>query len=334
MKRRAVLILALTLALLPAPLAAEAQPTGKVYRIALASPSTPVAEMTEQGNRGYKAFFSELRRLGYVEGKNLVVERRSAEGRTERHADVVADLIQLKPDVIFAVSTRLARRFKAATTAIPIVGLTGDPVTGGLVASLSRPGGNLTGVSSMAGNEILGKQLELLLEAAPNASRVAFLVPREMPEGYSRAIRAASASAGRTLVFTLLGEPIQEPEYRRAFRAMAGERVQALLVAEFIENLDNRQVIVELARAARLPAMYPFPAFVDIGGLMSYGSDPVEYWRQLAGYVDRILKGANPGDLPYQLPTKFELVINLKTTKALGLTLPPSVLLRADQVIE
>jgi putative tryptophan/tyrosine transport system substrate-binding protein len=325
------------LALLAAPLAAEAQEAGKVYRIALVHPSRPAAEMTEEGVRAYKAFFSELRRLGYVEGKNLVVERRSAEGRTERQPEIVAGVIRLKPDVIVAISAPLARHFKAATTTIPIVGTSADPVASGIVTNLARPGGNITGFSSSPGDEMLGKQLELLSEAAPNALRVAVLTPRPQTPVEARwhpLIGSLGERLGRTVIMALVDSPVREPEYRRVFAAMAREHVQALFVTDYPENLTNRRVILELARTNRLPAIYPYREFVDDGGLMSYGIDTGELFRQVAGYVDRILKGANPGDLPYQLATKFELVINRKTAKALGLTIPQSLLLRADQVIE
>jgi putative tryptophan/tyrosine transport system substrate-binding protein len=327
----------LILAVLAAPLVAETQSAGKTYRIALVNPSRPVAEMTEEGARAYKAFFAELRRLGYVEGKNLMVDRRSAEGRIERQPEIVAEVIQLKPDVIVAISAPLVRSFKAATTTIPIVGTSADPVAGGIVTNLSRPGGNITGFSGTAGDEILGKQLELLSEAAPKALRVAVLTPRlETPveARWHRVLDPAGERLGRTVIMALLDSPIREPEYRRVFAAMAAERVQALFVSDYVENLTNRRVIVELARKNHLPAIYAFREFVEDGGLVSYGVDIADVFRQVAGYVDRILKGANPGDLPYQLPTRFELVINLKTAKALGLTIPQSLLLRADQVIE
>jgi putative tryptophan/tyrosine transport system substrate-binding protein len=328
-------VLAVVIALLTMRLIAEAQPSGKVYRIAVVHTSIPVSELTVLAREGRSPFISELRWLGYVEGKNLIVERRSGEGRTERYPDLAREVVQLKPDLIVANSTRLVRNLKMATTTIPIVAMTSDPVASGLVTNLSRPGGNLTGVSITAGDEFLGKQMELLHDAVPNASRISVLAPRSiLDDRYSRVIRAASECLGRMLVFALLDDPIQEPEYRRVFAAMAGERVQALFVTDYPENVTNRRVIVELARRNRLPAIYPYREFADVGGLMSYGANDADLWRQLAGYVDRILKGANPGDLPYQLPTKFELVINLKTAKALGLTIPQSLLLRADQVIE
>jgi putative tryptophan/tyrosine transport system substrate-binding protein len=327
--------LAVVIALLPAPLAAEAQPTGKVYRIAFVSPSSPVAIMTDHGPAGYKAFFSELRRLGYVEGQNLVVDRRSGEGRTEHYPDLVRNVVETKPDVICAISSRMVQAFKAATTTIPIVANTGDPVADGLVASLSRPGGNITGVSSTAGDEIYGKQLQLLHELAPTASRIALLIPRALWNGrLGQVWRTPAQRLGLMLVGAPMGDPIQEAEYRQVFGLMGRDRVQAIVVGDNPENFTFRRVIVELATQARLPAIYAYRESTEVGGLVSYGADIADLSRRLAGYVDRILKGANPGDLPYQLPTKFELVINLKTAKALGLTIPQSLLLRADQVIE
>jgi ABC-type uncharacterized transport system substrate-binding protein len=325
----------LCLALLATPLAGKAQPAGKVYRVALVHPATPAAELTEEGSRYFKMLFSELRRLGYVEGKNLVVERRSAEGRTERFRNLAKEVVKLKPDIIVAVTSRLVQAFKAATVTIPIVGLTADPVAEGLVASLARPGGNITGVSITAGDEILGKHLQLLQEAVPTASRVAFLVPRAPWEGrYGRVMRDAAQRAGLTLVGAPLSDPIQETEYRRAFAAMSRERTQAVIVGDQAENFTHRRVIVDLATHWRLPAIYPFREFVELGGLMAYATDLADLGRQAAGYIDRILKGANPGDLPYQQPTKFELVINVKTAKTLGLSIPPSVLARADELIQ
>jgi putative ABC transport system substrate-binding protein len=333
MDRRA--FLATAAALLAAPLVAEGQPTGKVYRIAVVHPSQSVADMTEAKDPYFRAFFAELRRLGYVEGQNLVVERRSAEGRPARFPELAREVVQLQPDLIFVISTRLVRPLQAVTTTIPIVGITPDPIFEKLVTSLARPGGNLTGFSSEAGEEFIGKNVEILKEVVPRASRVALLTPQALWETpYGLAIRRAGARVGMTVIGALLSDSIQEPEYRRPFAAMARERVDALIAADVAENYTHRQLIVELAAQARLPAIYPFRAFVDIGGLMAYSVDLVAMFRGAAGYVDRIFKGANPGDLPYQLPTNSRLVINLKTAKALGLTIPPSVLARADEVIQ
>lgn len=322
-------------ALIVAPLAAEAQDAGKVYRIAIVNPSRPVTDMTEGGQRYYQVLFSELRRLGYIEGKNLVVERRSGEGRTERYPDLAREVVQLRPDLIYANSAQLVWAFKAATTTIPIVGTTDDPIASGLVASLARPGGNVTGFSVTAGDEVLGKDLELLREAVPRVSRVAFLLRRAAWEDrYGRVMRATTQRAGLTLIGAPLSDPIQEPEYRRAFATMARERVQALVVSDHAENIAHHRLIVDLAAQSRLPAIYPSRDFADIGGLMVYGFDFADVWLGAARYIDRILKGANPAELPFQQPTKFELVINLKTAKTLGLTIPPSLLFRADRLIE
>lgn len=217
--------LAALIALSTARPIAEAQPTGRVFRIALVSTSGPVAAMSEEHSPTYKAFFSELRRLRYVEGQNLVVDRRSAEGRTEHYADLAREVVESNPDVICTFSGRMIRAFKVATTTIPIVGITGDPVADGLVASLSRPGGNITGVSFTAGDEIFGKQLQLLHELAPTAARIAFLMPRALWDGrVSQAWRTVAQRLDLTPVGAPMGDPIQEPEYRRVFELMARDR--------------------------------------------------------------------------------------------------------------
>jgi putative ABC transport system substrate-binding protein len=248
---------ALTVLLVAAPLGAEAQEAGKVYRIAIVHPVRRVVDMSEGGDRIYRVFFSELRRLGYVEGKNLAVERRSAEGHTGRYPDLAREVVQFRPHVICASSTLLVSAFKAATTTIPIVGLTDDPVASGLVASLARPGGNITGFSVVVGDEIFGKYLELLRQAAPEVSRVAFLLRRAAWEGrYGRMMLEAAQRAGLTLIGAPLSDPIQEPEYRRVFAALARERVQALVVSDHAENFAHHQLIVALAAQGRLPAIY------------------------------------------------------------------------------
>ena len=322
-------------AALGAPLAVHAQETGKVYRIAIVHPVRRVTDMNERGDRIYQAFFSELRRLGYVERKNLAVERRSAEGQPGRYPDLTREVVQLKPAVICASSTQLVSAFKAATTTIPIVGITYDPVAYGLAASLARPGGNITGFSVNAGDEVFGKYLELLRQIAPEVLRVAYLSRRAAWDGrQGRMMIEAAERARLTLIGAPLNDPILEPEYRRVFATLARERVQGLVVSDHAENLAHQHLIVALAAQSRMPAIYPFQDFANAGGLMGYGFDVADVWVGAARYVDRILRGAKPGDLPYQQPTKFELVINLKTAKALGLTIPPSLLLRADQVIE
>jgi ABC-type uncharacterized transport system substrate-binding protein len=319
------------------PLAARAQQP-KRYRIAVVHPSHPVADMSEiTGLRHYLALFAELQRLGYVEGQNLIVERYSGEGRTERYAELVGDVVRLKPDVIFAASARLLQNFKSATATIPIVGLTADPVAYGLAANLAEPGGNITGISADAGLEVWGKRLELLRQAVPKLSTVGILnlrAARERPQ--TAAIREATERHG----ISLRGPPLEAnaqdavAEYRRVFAAMQLEGVEALLVPDAPENLTHRRLIVELAQIGRLPAIYPWREAVEVGGFMAYTYNIVDLFRHAASIIDRILKGAKPGKIPFYQPTKFELVINLKTAKARGLNIPPGMLAIADEVIE
>jgi putative ABC transport system substrate-binding protein len=217
--------------------------------------------------------------------------------------------------------------------------MTADPVAAGFAASLARPGGNITGVSVDVGDELEGKRLEILKEAVPKTSRVAFLAPRHIWEGTSNVdsihnLREVARHLGVTLVGAPLDSPIQEPEYRRVFAAMAKEHVDALLVSDVPDNFTHRRLIVELVEKARLPAIYPWLDFVEIGGLMAYVIDLKEVWRRAADQVGQILKGAHPGEVPIYQPTTFELIINLKTARALSIEMPPLLLARADEVIE
>jgi putative ABC transport system substrate-binding protein len=313
----------------------EAQQTGKVYRVAIVNASGRATEMTEAMDPFVRVVLSELRGLGYTEGKNLVVERRSGEGRRDSYSSVAREVVDLKPDVIVAGSGLVARALRGVTATIPIVTVTSDPIALGLVTQLARPGGNVTGFSIDAGPEVMGKRLGLLKETFPKVSRVAYVAPRSAWEGrLAQAFREAGARAGITIFPALLGEPIGESEYRRVFATFAADRADAFIMSEHGEGIGHHQLIVDLAAQTRLPTVYWHRAFASAGGLMVYAPDALGTARQVAGYVDRILKGAKPGELPFQQPTKFELVINLKTAKALGLTIPPSLLARADQVIE
>jgi putative ABC transport system substrate-binding protein len=229
----------------------------------------------------------------------------------------------------------MAQAFQAITTTIPIVTITSEPVALGLATSLPRPGGNITGFTVDAGTEVVGKRLELLKEAVPSATRVAFLATEQAWNGmWGRVMREAAERTGATSIAATVGSPIGESEYRRAFAVMAKERAQALVVTDHAEGVANRKLIVDLAAQAGLPAIYAYGSFVEAGGLMAYGIEHADLRRRVAGYIDRILKGARPAELPFQQPTKFELIINLKTAKALDLTIPPSLLQRADQVIK
>ncbi|HEV2548803.1 MAG TPA: ABC transporter substrate-binding protein [Stellaceae bacterium] len=291
--------------------------------------------MSETGGTAYfRAFFERLRQLGYIEGQNLVVERYSGEGRAEHYAELVREIVRGSPDLIF--TTALAPQFKAATATIPIVATTGDPVANGIVASLPRPGGNITGVTVDAGVDIMGKYLELLREMVPAASRVARLSSRpwEGQAPYTVALQEAARKMQISFVSPPLHAPFNEAEYRRVFAAIVQAGADALLVSGQLENRANRQLIVEVAAKARLPAIYPYRFYTDIGGLMSYGVNLEDLCRHAADQVGQILKGTKPSDIPFNQPTKFELIINLRTAKALGITMPPTLLIAADEVIE
>jgi putative tryptophan/tyrosine transport system substrate-binding protein len=315
---------------LAAPLAtAAAQPPEKVPRVGFLGPRTRSddAGVTD-------AFLQGLRELGWVEGKTIVIEYRWAEGRPDRLPDLVTELVRRKVDVIFAGSNAVAVAAKNATGTIPIVMATGgDPVGQGLVATLARPGGNVTGLSFSVGMDIVGKWLELLKEAVPKVRRVAVLSNPANP-GHAPAIENVNVAARSVGVQLQHLEARGPSEFDSAFAAMARERAEALLVLLDPFFGFRRARLSELAAKSRLPAMYGSREYPEAGGLMSYGADFRHSYRRSATYVDKILKGAKPADLPIEQPTKFELVINLNTAKVLGLTIPPSLLLRADQVIE
>jgi putative tryptophan/tyrosine transport system substrate-binding protein len=316
------------------PLAVRAQQSSRVKRIAMVSPADKIGDIGVNGSPFYRMVFEELNRLGYVEGQNLVVERYSGEGRTEHYADLARDIVNTHPDLIFSQSTRLALNFKTATTTIPIVTTTADPIAGGLVSSLARPGGNITGVSADAGIEVLGKRLALLLEATSKLSNARFLVSQL---NWERVSGAAAREASRQAGVSLAGEPMSsfnEQEYQRVFNSMEHERVDGILTSDEAEHVTYRRLLVELAAKTRIPTIYAYRGHVILGGLMAYSFDAGEMARGNARQIVEILKGANPGDMPFHQATKFQLVINVKTAKALGLEMPPALLLRADQVIE
>jgi len=315
---------------------AHAQQTGKVPRIAVVHPSHPVATLTETSfSPGIRAIFTELRRLGYVEGKNILIERYSGEGRAAHYTDLARDVARSNPDLIITIGNDLVLDFKATTTTIPIIGTFGVPVEAGIVPSLARPGGNITGVSVDVGGEQWDKRVQLLRQVVPLATRFWLLQSRAQRDRWEAEQRESDRRTGTTsTVGQLLERPINEAEYRRAFATLAQDRADAIIVSFEAENITNLKLIIELIEKNRLPTIYPLKVFVEAGGLMSYGSDQSEHGRGLAVIADRILKGAKPGDIPVFQPTKFELAINLKTAKALGLKIPPDLLAVADEVIE
>jgi putative tryptophan/tyrosine transport system substrate-binding protein len=322
MNRRA--FLAGAAALLAAPLAAEAQQAGKIHRIGV---------LGNENNPPWDGFRRGLRDLGYVDGRNLSIEWRWSEGKPDRFPGLATEVVALKPDVIVASGTQATRAAKRATSTIPIVMTTSSyPDKIGLVDSLSRPGGNVTGLSNV-GPELSGKKLELLKEIVPKASRVAVLF-NPASEVEPLAVRELSAAAPAVGVEIQSVEVRSPDDFSAAFAALSPSRVHALLALGNPINFRGRQLIADFALKNRLPSIYDERLFVEAGGLMSYAPSFTDSFRRAATYVDKILKGARPADLPVEQPTKFELVINLKTAKALGLTIPPSLLARADQVIE
>jgi putative tryptophan/tyrosine transport system substrate-binding protein len=305
---------------------AEAQQPKKVARIGF------LAAVSHSANSArFEAFRQGLRELGYTEGKNIVIEYRYAEGKLSRYPELANEMARLKPDVIVVASTRFTAAAKQATSTIPIVvGGGGDILGEGLVASLARPGGNITGSTSIS-PDLSGKRLELLKEVIPSASRIAVLWNQGPDDKEVKETEIAARAFG------LKVQPlqVQDPnEFQGAYAAMRKENVHALVLIQGSFTLFHRKQLVGLAAQNRLPSMCESPSWTDDGCLLSYGPDLLYQWRRAAVFVDKILKGTKPADLPVEQPTRFELVINLKTAKQISLTIPPNVLARADRVIK
>jgi putative ABC transport system substrate-binding protein len=321
-----VLLVTLALGVLTAPLISEAQPPTPVHRIGYLLGTTREQEPL------LEVFLEAMRALGYVEGQNLVIEYHAAAGQYERLPALAAELVRLQVDVLLAVNTPGALAAKQATTTIPIVMLgVGDPVGSGLVASLARPGGNVTGVASLQ-TDLVGKQLEFLKEVLPTVSHVAVLWNPANP-AHARHVRAADVAAQALGVQLHLLEARGPDAFDSAFAAMTRAHAGALLVLGDPLVFEHRRRLAELAVTSRLPTMHNIRPFVEAGGLMAYGPSPLDLRRRAAVYVDKILKGAKPADLPIEQPTTYELIINLKTAQVLGLTIPPSVLFQATEVL-
>ena len=314
------------LALGAAPHLAFAQQAGRVWRIGWLS-------LGSGSNRFMEAFSEELRSLGYVEGRNLAIEYRYAAGKEERLPEMAAEMVALRVDIIVTQATLPAMAAKRATSTIPIVMVAPtDAVGSGLVASLARPGGNVTGMTYLS-TDLAGKRLQLLREALPEAARIAVLALKGNSSATGLFLESLQAAAQQMGVTLIVRRENEAAALAGAFAAMKRERAQALIVEVSPFTGENRKRIVELAVQHRLPTLIETRGFVDEGGLMSYGPSLLEMFRRSAHYVDRIFKGAKPADLPVEQPTKFELVINMKTAKTLGLTIPASLLARADEVI-
>jgi len=310
---------------------AVAQNVAKTYRIGFVEAGSSTANQLF-----LDAFKSELRQLGYIEGTNVIVDSRWAEGRAEGFRHAITDLLSLRPDVIVVSSGAGALEAKRETSSIPIVFVgVGDPVADGLVASLARPGGNATGLTLNAGKGLIGKALQLLTGVAHGITRLAILWNPGTLTSANRERLSEAQDAARALTLTPLPIEVRDRNgFAAAFAAMRAQHADALFVVTDPLTLANRSVIVNLASLNRIPAAYDFGEFARSGGLLAYGPSVNRQFRQAAGYVDKILRGEKPGGLPVQQPTEFELIINLQTAKALGITIPQSLLLRADEVIQ
>ena len=331
-RRRDVLIAACALIVLPR--IAAAQPAGRRHRVALVFTTTPVADMRgpEPRHPGARAFLHTLRAAGYVEGGNLIYEPRSAEGNYDRYIEIFSELARLKTDVMVTVGDDMTRKAREITATIPIVmAYSNAPVEAGLVQSLARPGGNVTGMTTNPTPQLEAKRLQLLQEALPGVSRVAFIGLRsEWDDPLGISVRAAARDLGITLYLAENGPN----DYAPAFAALARDRPDALFVANSPVNFGHRNTIVQLVAKARLPAIYHAQEFVMAGGLISYGTNVPELFRSAADIVVKLLRGARPGEVPVEQPTKFDLAVNLATARSLGVTIPQALLLRADRVIE
>jgi putative ABC transport system substrate-binding protein len=317
------------------PLVASAQQPRKQHRLAFVHSGIPADKLTKTaGPFWVRRFYEALERLGHSEGVNLVVERYSAEGRSDRFAALTAEVVSRKPDVIVSNLNPLVKIFLAATATIPIVGITSDPVASGLIASLARPGANLTGVSVEAGPEIIAKRLQIMKEAIPSAAKVAYLLSNSRPDGVDgESYHDAARRLGVVLTERFLPQ-VDEAQLRQSFAEMAESRTDAILLDGSGSFLAFRALLVELAAKHRIPVVYPYRDYVEQGGLMAFAPDLGELAERMASDVHQIFDGAKAADIPFYLPNKFQLIVNLKAAKVIGIELSPTLLARADEVIE
>lgn len=332
MRRRDFIVGAISVA---AASRVAAQPGPNNPRLAIFGPFEPTALMNERSeNRYYRALFEELRRLGRIEGQNLAVERHGREQNSAGPAALVAEVVRSNPDIIYSVGPG-TMLFKQATSKIPIVALTADPLAIGLIQNLARPGGNITGVSVDTGYSIHGKRIALLREIFPAMSKLGYLTLRIAWESVQGpGMRSASETTGVAVISSLLEPPTSEATYREAIANVSRDGGNAIMVGDTPDTMTNRALIVRLVAQAGLPAMYTSPEYVDAGGLMAYSFDLVELNKRAAADIDAILRGANAGDIPFYQTSKFELSVNLKTAKEVGLTVPETLLASAVNVIE
>lgn len=323
-------------AMIAAPLA-DAEQGRKTYRVAFVLGASPPKVMAgpEPPHPIVRAFIHEMRDLGYVEGQNLVLERRSLESHQDRFPTIFTELAKLDTQVIVSIGGReeLKQACDAVSPTPVVLFAVGDPEKYGLAKSLAHPGGNVTGLKYYAGDELEAKRLQVFRDAMPGLTRASYLVPKEAVEKKDLIVEAARRAA-HTLGIELLLATYEGHNFAEAFAVIAQQKPGALFVSPYPAIYAYRKEVVALARKARLPDAYSWPELVQVGGLISYGVNTPDLGRRAAQYVDKILKGAKPGDLPFEQPTRFDLVVNLRTARELGLTMPPSVLVRATQVIE
>jgi putative tryptophan/tyrosine transport system substrate-binding protein len=333
--RRREFVAALVGAAIVRPRRAQAQRAAKSFLIVVVSPGVARADLSETGRASqWRVFFKELRALGYIEGENVRIERRSGEGRPERYGAIAKEVVAMGPDVIVTTGASIPQHLSALTSTIPIVAATSDPIGQHLAASLARPGGNITGVTFDAGLEIYTKYVDMLKAIRPALATIGFLAPRFSWDGEPG---RAMQEAARLFKITIVGPPLErfdESDYRRVIASYVDGGVGGVIVGPSPENFARGRLIVDLINSTRFVAVYPYPELARSGGLIGYGVDTDDVLRTCALYVDRILKGAAPSEMPFIEPMKWPLVINLKTAKALGVTVPQTLLARADEVIE
>ncbi|MGJ5222301.1 ABC transporter substrate-binding protein, partial [Bradyrhizobium oligotrophicum] len=307
--------------------------TVPLRQIAVVHPSELPENLSVNGRRSISAFFRRLATLGYIENQNIIVDRYSARGHVEAYSDLARTVVEAKPDLIVSMHDVLSNSLKLLTQSIPIASISADPIKLGIVASLARPEGNITGVSADAGYEVFGKRLQLLSETVGRLSNTRFVaVPAQRDAPHWRFAKQAASAANVPISIAPI-ENYSQAEYERLFAQLEEEKVDGLFFPTNPEHITNRALIVQLAAAHRIPAIYNYRDFVEVGGLMAYGIDLADSTRRLAEIVDELLKGKRPGDIPISQPTKFELLLNRQAAAHLGLTLPPALLAVANEII-
>jgi putative tryptophan/tyrosine transport system substrate-binding protein len=316
------------------PAFAQAAALPGIKRIAIFHPTENPDSLSFKTLGAYSAFFVQMERLGYAEGKNIIVEGYSGFGRPDHYGEVARAIVASRPDLIISISGTLTRVLKPLTTTIPILAATADPIVGGIVTNLAKPEGNITGISADAGLETFGKRYQLLRDTVGKLTNVRLLIPASSIPLWEKGIAPVLRQADFLITAAVIAGKLDREAYEHVFDAMQAEAVNGLMVGDAPELVTDRQVLVSLAAKYRLPAIYPYREYVESGGLLSYGIDRAEIFRRLANMMDQVLRGASPSNIPYQQQTKFELVLNRKAAISLALEFPPTLLAAADQVIE